>query len=97
MNSLLQADIFFFITTVIVLIFAVIGLIAAYYIVHILRSVRYIADKVKIESDHVTDDIHELRGRLKEGGAKFSTIIRTLASFFFAKATSKRKRKTDQE
>lgn len=95
MQSLIQANIFFFITSVVVIIFATVLIVAAIYVVRILHSVRYIVDKIKKESDYVSEDIAELRGRIKDGGVTLSGIARTLASFFFSKATSRRKRKPD--
>jgi hypothetical protein len=97
MNNLIHADIFFFITSVIVILFAIIGLVAAFYIVRILHSVRYIADKIKEESDNVSEDIAELREKIKDGGAKFGGIARTIAMFFLGKATSRRRRKSSSE
>lgn len=95
MQTLIHADIFFFITSIAVVVLALIVLIAVLYVVRILHSVRYIVDKIKKESDHVTEDIAELRGKIKEGGAKFSTVARTLAMFFLGKAGARRRRKSD--
>ncbi len=92
MNTLIHADIFFFITTIIALIAAIFGVIVAYYIILILRYVLYIVEKVRDESDNVSDDIAELRGRIKESEIKFSAIIRTIASFFFGKVAGGRRR-----
>lgn len=97
MQNLVQADIFFFITSIVVVILGTATIIASVYIMRILHSVRYIVNKIKEESDHVSDDIAELRGRVKEGGVKFSSIIRTLGAFFLGKAASRKRRKSDDQ
>jgi di/tricarboxylate transporter len=95
MSDLAQADIFFFITSVVVIVFGVIIMVGSFYVLRILHSIRYIAKKIQQESDHVSEDIAELRGRIKEEGFRFGTIARTLVSFFVKKATSRRNKKTD--
>lgn len=95
MDKLIQADVFFFITGTVVIFIGIIVLIVSFYVIRILHSVRYIAKKIQSESDHVSEDIAELRGKIKEGGLKFSTIAKTLAAFFMGKAATRTRRKSE--
>ncbi len=97
MNELMHADIFFFITTIIVVLFGIVGLILAYYIVGITREVRYIARKVREESDNVSEDIAEIRGKLRESGMRFGGFLRTMASFFVGRIMSRPKKKSSSK
>lgn len=95
MENLIHADIFFFVTTILAIVITTVILVASYYVIRILRSVRHVAEKIKDESEHMSDDIAELRGRIKEGRVQFSAIGRTLGSFFLSKATVRKRRKSD--
>ncbi|MES3006000.1 MAG: hypothetical protein V4664_03585 [Patescibacteria group bacterium] len=97
METLIHADIFFLITSIVVVFFAIVVLVALYYVIHILRSVRYVVDKIRSESDHVSEDIAQLRGQIKERGLKFGTIFRTLAAFSIGKVGTRRRRMSDKQ
>ncbi len=65
MNTLMHADIFFFVTTIAVIAFLVLGSIAFYYIIGILRNIKRASDKIeeKIEvaSEHADDLYHSIK------------------------------------
>lgn len=70
MESLMKQDIFFFITAIAVVVLTVLLAIAFWYILKILRDVKYIAGKAKTESELLANDLHELRDNVKREGAK---------------------------
>jgi hypothetical protein len=66
MSSLLQADIFFFITTIAVIVLLIMALVIGYFVFKVVRHAEYIAKKIRDESDHISDDIAYLRANIKE-------------------------------
>lgn len=82
MDTLIQANIFFFITSVVTVVLAIGVAILLFYIIRITRNVDYISKKLKDESDNVTADIALLRARIKEEGVKVAPIIGLFSRFF---------------
>jgi Na+/H+-translocating membrane pyrophosphatase len=62
MESIAKSDIFFFITSISVVIITVIGIIAGYYIIQTLRNVRDISKKIK----QTVDDAESTLGHAVE-------------------------------
>lgn len=88
-DTLIHADIFFFITTIAVILFTILAIIILVYVVGIVRSFSYIAKRLQKESDQVADDIAEIRERVKTEGEKVSNLWKFATGFFFNKFTSK--------
>ncbi|MCF7865244.1 MAG: hypothetical protein K9M11_01955 [Candidatus Pacebacteria bacterium] len=88
-NTLIHADIFFFITTIALILLTILLILILTYVVKIVRAFSYIADKLKKESDNVADDIAELRERVKSEGEKVSNFWKFATGFFLNKVTSK--------
>jgi len=78
MGNLLQADIFFFITSVATIAISIVFVIALVYTVRILRDVKDISGTVKHESSLVAKDLGELRDDIKSKGKG----MRAFFSFF---------------
>lgn len=73
MTSLMHADIFFFITTVAVVIGTIIVCIVAWYVIKILQDVHYITGKLRDATDGVEsgfDSIHSFISRFIPGRRK---------------------------
>lgn len=83
MESLLKADIFFFISTIGFVIFIILGLIISYYVVKILRNVKESTDALKDEVRAAGQKISEIEKEITE-----SFIFK----FIFAKDKSKKKK-----
>lgn len=66
MSSLLQADIFFFITTIAVIVLLIIATVIGYFIFKLVRHAEYIAKKIRDESDNLSDDIAYLRANIRD-------------------------------
>lgn len=64
MDEILQADIFFFIASIGVVLFILLVSIALYHIIKIIRSIRRIVDRIEVGSEAVADDLRELRATL---------------------------------
>jgi hypothetical protein len=78
MESLLKADIFFFVTTIAVVLVTLCLIYAGYYVIRILRNVEEISEDVKAESQLVREDIGDLRANIREEGMK----VKHFTSFF---------------
>ncbi|MFA6094428.1 MAG: hypothetical protein WC757_00885 [Candidatus Paceibacterota bacterium] len=90
MNSLIHADIFFFITTIALIAFSIIGVVALIYIIKILVDARFIVRAFRGEVEGIIVDIKDFRSKVKEGGAKF----RLFADLFKKIITKTRKTRT---
>lgn len=68
MQEFIKADIFFFITSIAVVLVTVGVIIALYYIVRILRNVKDVTERVDEGSKILAEDFSELRSDLKAKG-----------------------------
>jgi len=77
MSEVLQANIFFVIASIGVVLFTILACIALYHVVKILRSVRRIIDRIEQGSESLSEDIKDLRAYFREG----SLISRIVGMF----------------
>lgn len=69
MDTLIHADIFFFITSIFV-VFLLIGFgITLVYIIPILRNIRHLSELARKKGDKLSEDLEGLRGTVKERGS----------------------------
>jgi uncharacterized protein YoxC len=89
METLIHADIFFFVTTIAVVVVAM-GLIwALVYIITILRDMRTLAGKLKNEGEEIIDDVHKLREETKKRGNKADEYVKKILGYFINKSKKK--------
>ncbi len=88
MDEVLQANIFFFVTSVAVIVFTLLLCLALFYIIKILQSVRRIINRIDTESEMIVEDVKQLRSYVLGGG-----FVSQLVSFF----TRRRRGKTTRE
>ena len=88
MNSFLQMDIFFFITSLVVLVMGTLGAIALYLLVRILRDIRDITSTVKKEAVEIAEDFTEVRSDIKEGVHAAKTYTKAVAGATIVKGVS---------
>ena len=82
METLMKADIFFFVTTIAVIAVTIGLMVALTYIIKILRNASHISDKVKEESDEIISDIKSLRGNVKAQGFKVQYVKQFIKRIF---------------
>ena len=70
MDPFYRQDIFFFVTTVAVIVLTAVLTVATVYIIKILNDVKHISRKAKIETDHLAADIEDLRSNVRREGFK---------------------------
>jgi len=75
MQELMKADIFFFVTSLAVILLTVGLIIALYYIVRILRNVRDISERVDEGTKALAEDLTVVRSNLKTGGFAWKHIF----------------------
>ena len=76
MNTLIKADIFFFITTIAIVLLTVVAIVVAIYVVRILRDIKNLSEKVKIEGGEIIDDVKSARKNIKQEGSGIWLIIK---------------------
>ena len=78
MDDFLKQDIFFFVTTIAVVLLTILFAILIIYIIKISRDIKHITRKAKNQADLISEDLSELRDNIKEKGAKLKYFM----SFF---------------
>jgi membrane protein implicated in regulation of membrane protease activity len=81
MNDILHANIFFFITSVAVVVLAILGAVALYYILGILKNIRNISDRAERGSEILAGDMEHLRENIKEEGMRFRHIKKFIKGY----------------
>lgn len=74
MTEFIKADVFFFVTTVAVVVLTVVAVVFMVYLIGVMRNVRDISELVKAQSNHISDDISELRANIKREGLRFKHL-----------------------
>lgn len=87
MDSLYKADIFFLVTTAVVILVGLLIALVLIYLLRILSDVKKLSQKVRKEGESIVEDIEDLRENLKRNTIKLSDIL----SFGFLKKKDVRK------
>lgn len=86
MESFIHADIFFFITSIAVIIISIFLAIVLIYLTTILADIREISRIARSESAEIADDIkmirQEVHQELRRGKSVFASIMKILSSLF---------------
>jgi hypothetical protein len=94
MADIIKSDLFFFITSVAVIVLSILSAAILIYALLLVRSLKKIVDTFKEESAEIVDDLHELRTKLKE---KESLIGKGSALFFFFRSIFGKKSRKRKE
>ena len=70
-------------------------IVISVYVVRILRDIRNISEKARLETDFIIADIRELRNAIKEEGVKLKSISEMLMHFIPVKNKSRSKVKKE--
>lgn len=81
MDTLIHADIFFFITAISVVVLSIGAGIVIYYLVRILRRIDEISEKVQGETDEIVRDVKDFRATLRSEGIKVKTVFDIFLGF----------------
>ena len=88
MTEVMKSDVFFFVTTLAVIVVSVALVIALIYLISILRDARKLSSRARLEGEAILDDLGNAREGVKQGGRK---IFEMIAALFIRKKITKRK------
>lgn len=78
----MKSDVFFFITSIAVIILSVAVAAALVYAIRILRNVDHISKTVRDESDLIIKDVSKLREEAENNGVKVGRLVRIFKKYF---------------
>lgn len=91
MNTLIHADIFFFVTTVVVIVVGIAFTVALIYLTKVLSDIKEITKQVKEETILFREDVAGLRNDIKKEGFRAEHFLMFVKNFF--KKTNTRSKK----
>ena len=92
MDEFLKMDIFFFVTTVAVIVLAFFTAFVLWRLERVLKNVEHISQQVAEESDDVRRDIDEMRSDIRRGSSRLKAFFEFLQKFTKRKAKAKTKK-----
>lgn len=66
MDTLMKANVFFFVTTIAVIAFCIVGVVAFVYLIAILRNIKKAADRLESEMNAIEHDMDSLYRKISE-------------------------------
>jgi hypothetical protein len=97
MSEIVHADIFFFITSLCVVLVTAGILIFFYYLIPIARDIRAIVAKARKAGDEIEQDFEALRATIREEGGKGKAIIDLALGFVLNKLRSSPRRRARKQ
>ena len=82
MNTLIHADLFFFVTTIVVVVVGIAFTIALVYLAKVLSDIKAVTQQVKEETILFREDIKELRSDIKKEGFRAERLFMFFRNFF---------------
>jgi hypothetical protein len=82
MEDLIHADVFFFVTTIFIVVITAFLMVASVYVIGILKDLKHISGKAKIEGEEILADVKTLRENVKREGASLRQISRFFSALF---------------
>lgn len=93
MNTLIHADVFFFVTTVAVIVVGAVSTIALIYLASILSDIKEVTRQVKEETILFREDIKGLRSDIMKEGFRVERLVMFFRNLF--KGTSARSKRKE--
>jgi biopolymer transport protein ExbB/TolQ len=82
MEDLIHADVFFFVTTIFIVVVTAAIFVASIYVISILKDLKVISQKARIEGEEIIEDVKNLRENVKREGANLKQISRFFSALF---------------
>lgn len=92
MDTLIHADVFFFVTTIAVVVVGAVAAIALVYLVKILSDIKKITAQVHEEAILFREDLHDLRTNVRHDGFKMRHFIDFMKRLAKRKGASRSKK-----
>ena len=98
MQEFIKADIFFFITSIAVVLVTIGIAVALYYLVRILRNIRDVTERVDEGSKVLAGDLSEIRSTIKREGFVWGNLFSFLKKYsgLFGKRPRRTHRKNEE-
>ena len=75
MDAFLKMDIFFFVTTLAVVVLAALATVMLIRLNRILKNAEYVSEQIAAESDAVRLDLAEMRGDIRRGKGRIKSLL----------------------
>ena len=92
METLIHADIFFFITSIFVGLLIIGAAVALFFIIPILKDLRYLSEIARREGEKLANDVDALRSAAREEGARVKSIFDYFLDLFIRRRKAGRKK-----
>jgi len=89
MQSLVHADIFFFISTIALVVLSILAAVGLYYAIGILRDVREVTARIRQASRDIEKDLEALRNQVKAEGQRVKGLADLFLGFIARAITPK--------
>jgi hypothetical protein len=93
MDALVHADIFFFVSTIALVVLSIALLVALYYVIAVVRDVRKISARMERASVTLEKDFDELRENVKAEGRKVRGMADVILGFALRAISPKPKKR----
>lgn len=91
MNTLLHADVFFFITAIAVVVLGIVALIVLINFWYFMRDARRIIETVRKGAEVLSKDLADLRSEVKQSGHNMKSFFGTIGRVFTPAAKPKKR------
>ena len=81
MNEFLKMDIFFVVTTIVVILIGALTAYILWRLQRILKNIEHISEQVANESDIIRQDLADLRSNIKSGKGRLRSLFGFLGKF----------------
>ena len=75
MNDFLKMDIFFFVTTVVVLVLGVVSAYVLWRLGRVMKHIEHISEQAALESDSIRADLAEMRSDIRKGKGRLKSFF----------------------
>ena len=75
MDEFLKMDIFFFVTTIAVVVFTIFATVVLWRVQRVLKNVEYISEQVVSESDMIRQDLASMRSDIRHGKGRIKSLF----------------------
>jgi hypothetical protein len=97
MESFVQADIFFFVTTIMVAVISILLVVLLLYVIKLIRDIYIIMEIVREEAVELIDDIDEFRHSVKHKAERLSGLLGLITTAKFIHRVLKPKAEDSEE
>lgn len=75
MNEFLKMDIFFFVTTTVVVALGALIAYVLWRVARVLKHIEHISEQVALETETIRGDLAEVRAEIREGKGKLKSLL----------------------